>query len=269
MKMMKKLMTSVFCLAAVLMTFIGLGTTAKAAEPTTYYVAYVSTLGEYRYYNQPWDGNAEVHHLSINNLEFDMKDGDNLVVYTTALKFEKTIDKKLGELTIAGYGTAVLTAKSFDKVFVIKNTTVAVNGDVTDAYVYDNGIANFNNNVGTLHLIEDAQKTQNVYVLGTVDCVSESKTGNTATNDYYAFKKGACVIKNGGMYALDGTYSRDPGAVNKPQTETGNTGKPAAGSSDLDDVPKTGDESVSVGIYLILMSAVCAAGCVVMRRKRV
>lgn len=269
MRMMKKLMTSVLCLAAAMLTFVGFHATSEAAGTKTYYLLYSANDGEFRGYDQPWDAAQPVPDFSADILDLYMNDGDNVVIYSTDLKkFDLSFQKSVGELTIVGDGNVVVGFKSFDTVYVTKNTTVVLNGDAKDVYVYDNGICNINNNVGTLHLVEDTMKKQNVNVVGTADCVSESKTGSNTTNDYYAFQKGACIITNGGMYALDGTYSRDPGAVNKPQTQTGSTSKPAAGSSDLDDVPKTGDESVSVGIYMILMSVLCATGCVVMRRKR-
>lgn len=260
-------MTGVLCVAAVLVTFMGGTNVAKAAGGTTYYVAYVPALGGYRFYDQQWNGENNVNHLHITSLNDTLKDGDSLVLHnSSAMRFEVSLDKKLNEFTIVGDNTgAVIHAKSFEKVIVCKNTTVAVNGDVKEAFVYDNAVCNFNNNVGILHGIEDTEKAYNVAVVGTVDCFSESKTGVEGTNDYYAYQKGACILRNGGMYALDGTYSRDPGAVKNPM---GSNDKTPATGSDLDEVPKTGDNSTSVGIYLILMSFVCAAGCMVLGKKK-
>lgn len=267
MRIMKKLMTSVLCMAAAILVFAGFQMTAEAAGKT-YYLLYSSGDGEYRGYDQPWDAGQTVPDFSADVLDLFMQDGDNVVIYSTDLKkFDLSFQKSVGELTIVGDGIVLVGFASSDKVHVTKDTTVVLSGDAKEVYVYDNGICNINNNVGTLHLVEDTMKNQTVNVIGTADCVSESKVGSNTTNDYYAFQAGACVINNGGMCALDGTYSRDPNAVKKPQTES-NSNKPAAGNGDLDDVPKTGDESVSVGIYMLLMSAVCAAACVVLRKKR-
>ena len=156
MKKIKKILTIFTAFALCLVPLLSAGITAQAEETvTTYYVKYVSDSADWRFQTGGWKEDG--YHRELYYLYENIQDGDKLVIEGTGEKtLNMNINANLSELTFFGASLPVVTAKSIDTVYGLFNSSFAVNGDVKNAYLYDNCVCNFNNNVGYLEIIDTA-----------------------------------------------------------------------------------------------------------------
>ncbi len=255
---MKKL-TKLAALLLAVATFVLLpdttALTASAEGPTTYYVKQVANESDWRYQtgSSVWDDNAA--HRELYYLHQNIKDGDIVIVdgaVPSILKFSV----RLGNLTVQPNSTAVIYANAIDECYVLHDTTAAVNGNITNAYVYDNAVCTFNNNVGTLNIMTDPSKNESllfgsVTVAGTVDRLI-GNDGKKVHYDLYSFAAGKLVVDKGTVKTDASQYSTTPSATNNSQSNT------PSSSDEYDDVPKTGDSNLA--FLLLGISAICFAG---------
>lgn len=269
MKCFKKFVTLV-AIAAVLALLPAQNTlTASAAEPERYYVKYVDSLNEWRYQQaQSWDNENNGRELYY--LKENIKDGDILVIDGTNSALGLELSVSLSNLTIKNTNSAVVTAKSIQELYVLRDSVAAINGDIVNANIYDNATCNLNNNVTNLILYGDPEVVPTVVVGGTVGYVKISDVQKTYY-EFYNFEKGSFSIDKGIMRTDTSKYSSTAPATpqpapTKPATQTPVQTPSSSNDNDYDDVPKTGDSS----LYLILFaaSALCFAGSYVLKKKR-
>lgn len=236
----------ILCLAPVLANPISAHAEGSAV---TYYVKYVPSLNEFRYQLGTWQDGQE--HWAIATLKQNIKDGDLLVIEDThnaGIKLE--VDVRLSNLTVVSGNWVVVVAKSIDDFYIINDSTASVTGNVTNAYVYDKSVANFNSNVKNLII------TSNQYdllyataaVVGTCDYL---QAGGKSYKHYefYNFAANTLRIENGHLTTKAANYSTTPAAPTTPPAPEG----------EYDDVPKTGVAEFNP-LWLFLLSAVCFAG---------
>lgn len=232
--------------------------TASAAEPVTYCLKYVAADDDWRWQvGSQWDDKAEDRALYY--LEQEIKDGDIVVVADGDSGKPLNLPVKLSNLTILHGATAVVSASSITDCYVFRDTSCAVSGDVTNAYVYENATCTFNNNVGTLQILNTIQNDQllhaNVTVGGTVNYLI-GKDYKQTHYEHYNFAAGTLVIEDGDVETDDDNYSNS-GSV--PSATPTATQAPASSSADeYDDVPKTGESTLV--FWLLGISAICFAG---------
>jgi hypothetical protein len=242
--------------------------TAQASTPTTYYLKYVDNQWRYLTNVTSWDETG--FHRELYYMHQDIKDGDIIIVDGNE-RLELSVNATLSNITILHTPLAVVTAKGYDEVHVASNSSAAINGNVKSAIVYDGCAVNFNNDIQNLRV----EGTSSVNILGnakdlvvyasydpTANIVCEGVVDHVKTYDdyrtyyeFYSFAKGSLNIMNGSLMTDASNYSKTaPAATTTPSTSTS---KPAAG--ELDDVPKTGDFSVSP-VWFLGLAVVCMLG---------
>lgn len=259
---MKQLKKSIMLFAVALfcmVPFFATSMTAHAAEPVTYYLKYVEDKGEWRYQTGTWqDGNS---HRELYYMKQDIKDGD-LVVVDGYEPLDLSVDVRLSNLTVVHGSHIVVSAKSFDNVFVINGSTAAVTGDVTYAEVYDASVCNFNSNVGTLKVLSEKEDTLNasVAVIGTVDYLYAGGK-NYKHYEFYNFKANTLRVESGALKTDKANYSETAQATTSTNASTNTSANTGSGSSssEYDDVPKTGDIRFNP-LWLVMIAGVCLAG---------
>lgn len=267
---MKKLKKITALLLAVAICVLLPGTTAltaSAAEPVTYYLKYLSASNEWRFQTgSTWSDS--VQHREMYYLLQDIKDGDLLIVDGNNSGSVLNIPVRLSNLTFYYNASAVVTATAIDSCYVMSDAVCAVNGDVKNAYVYDHGTCTFNNNVGTLNVLNDPGKNHSllhatVTVGGTVDHLI-GHDGSTLHYELYNFAAGKLDIKDGDVKTDAAYYSTTPSAGNTAPTPNADTQNDTS-ADEYDDVPKTGDSNLA--LWLIGISAICLAGGYALRKK--
>ena len=255
------------CLAPV----FGSVLTAKAAGPVTYYVKQSESNGEWRYQTgNAWDTATTSYDLE--SLKKSIKDGDLLVIDGNG-RVDLAVNVALENLTIVHSTGAVIAAKSINNFYAINDTVSAISGDVTNAYVYDACLVNFNNNVKNLELL--SEKNVNLFATvaaaGTVEHVKAS--GKEFMHfEFYNFEANTLLIKDGHLKTDESKYSKTPSApapVATPAPTPAATPAPAtpsASAGEYDDVPKTGDVSVSP-LWFLGIAMICMTGQYALKRK--
>ena len=260
MKRFKKLI-SLFSIAALLVLFSNVNALhAKAATATTYIVNYVASIDEWRFQvGNSWDDSG--YHRELYYLKTDIKEGDLLVVQGTgSLILDLTVG--LSNITFTNIHSATITAPYVKDVYVLKNSMAAVNGDVTNAYVYDNAIANFNNNVSLMNVTSTNKVEASIAVVGTLDHLVVS-TSEKALYDYYDFAANTFRMETGNIKTNATYFSTTPSTT--PTTPTAPT--TTSNDDEYDDVPKTGDSYLIY--YLLGLSTLCLLGSYLFQVKKV
>uniref|UniRef100_UPI0040562EB2 hypothetical protein n=1 Tax=Acetatifactor sp. TaxID=1872090 RepID=UPI0040562EB2 len=233
--------------------------TASAEEPVTYYVKHVDGQG-WRFQIGSWADNG--YHRELYYMYQDIKDGDLLVVDGSNIDNPIEVSVRLSNLTYAQNTSAVVYAKSIDNCYVLRDNFSAVNGDVTNAYIYDTTACTFNNNVGTLNILNDPGRIDsllhaNVTVGGTVNHLI-GNDGNTVHYDLYNFAAGKLVITQGDVKTDPAYFSTTASSTAAPSVPAQTVPADTASDDEYDDVPQTGDSSL--WICLLGISAICFAG---------
>lgn len=272
MKQIKKMLVMLSSLALCIVSLLGTSMPVQAeGTATTYYVKYVSdaNVSDWRFQTGGWTEGG--YHRELYYLLQDIKDGDKLVIQGNG---EKTlfIDTKvnLGEVTFFGTTGPVVSAKSIDTVYGIFGSTFAVNGDVKNAYLYENCTCNFNNNVSYLEITNtDADNIEaTVFVVGTVD--HAKSVGATKTHfELYNFVASSFTLHDGALYTKQEQCSQTP-IVATPEpvapTVPATPSTPSTPSSELDEVPKTADIRFNP-LWLVGVAAVCLAGSYALKKE--
>lgn len=257
MKLFKKTFSLLAVVALCLGFFFSNSVTASAAEPVTWYLKYVNANNEWRFQKGSWEENG--FHRELYYMYQEIKDGDTVVIDSTQ-GIELNVNVHLKNLTVANANIAIVTAQGYDEVYILNNTVAAINGDIKEAYVYDNCSVNFNNNVGSLRMLSDRNEFSNssVNALGTVDYLY-GKGKNYVAYEFYSFQANTLKIVDGIPYTQEGTFSTTPPATTTtPSTPATNNNSNNA--NDYDDVPKTGDNGLMNPLWLVAIAAICAFG---------
>lgn len=264
MKHFKKILVIIATLVLCLAPVLGNPMKAYAEEnaPVTYYVKYVSSLNQFRYQLGSWDNTQE--HFDVALMKTNIKDGDLVVIDDTSTQgLILELNAHLSNLTIVNGNIALVTCKGVDDFYALNNSKSVVNGDVTNAYVYNSSLVNFNNNVVNLRIISETSDnvTATVSVIGT--CSTMSATAKSSIRYAgYDFAKDTLRI-------VDGALKTD--VKNYTQTGTVDFRNPSSttttGDSEYDDVPKTADNSLNP-LWLLGLAAVCFAGSYGIRKMK-
>lgn len=261
MKRFKKVIALVAAIALCVVPFFSNSITAKAEGATTYSLKYVESLGEWRFQEGTWSESGFDRELYY--MYQDIKDGDIIVITGGHKDLTLELNVRLSNFTSIDCGTIVVKSPGIDNVYILNQSTVAINGDVTYAEVYDYSNVNFNNNVGTLKVLssKDDNLHANINALGTVNYLCGSGA-NYKLYEYYNFVTDSLRITNGYVNTDESKYSKEPVAAPAPAPST-----PAAGnSSEYDEVPKTADMHFNP-LWLVGMAVICFVGAYKLREE--
>ena len=305
---MKRLKTLVYLLAAAAMLLLMPNTDlpqVSAAEPVTYSLKYVEANNEWRYHVGPWDDNNSGHR-ELYYLKESIKDGDVIVVEGGDQGLTLELPVNLSSITFNHSHLAVITAKSVENVYVLRDSVAAINGDVKNAHVYDNAVVNFNNNVTNLYITKEICGQQTIAVVGTVDYVKTSDA-EKIYNDMYNFQANSFRQEEGILKTDASKYSMvpvptapivpgDPAATlpvvpvdptvtppvvptvpvdptvtvpvvpTAPVTPLAPVVPVTPADSLYDDVPKTGEPLALPGL-LVMGAGICFGGAYLLKRK--
>jgi len=264
MKQIKKLFSLAVALVLCLVPLFGNTMTVNAAgEPTTYYIKYVDSMGQWRYQVNGWS-DSEISNV-LENIHLYIKDGDHLAIDGCGLAQNLTLDVKvsLSSLTFTAANAANITAKSVDTFYGVNGTVGVVNAPVKTAYVYDNALIQFNDNVDNLEIIASKQDTLKATV-GAAGVVNHVKaySPNYTHFEFYNFAKGTLSIVDGALKTPSGSYSSAPSAA----TPAPATPSAPSSSGEYDDVPKTADIQFNP-LWLLALAAVCFAGSYALKKE--
>ncbi len=238
----------VLCMAPLLST--PLDAYAASSTATTYYLKYVDSLSQFRYQKGTWQEDQE--HWDVNSLKANIQDGDLLVIDgTNGQGIELSLSVSLNNLTVVNGDLVIVTASKFTDVYLLNGSKTVINGDVTNAYVYENSLGNFNNNVKNLTYScgKFATPVGTIAVLGTCDYFGIENGMKT-----YSFAQNTLRMTDG--------YFSTPAAN---YTTTAPATVPSTSSDEYDDVPKTADTTLNP-LWLLLISAVCFVGSIATRK---
>lgn len=277
-----KFFVSVLAAAAMLVLLPGSNVmTACAEEPQTYSLKYFGgETNAWRYVSGSTfeDGmtHRNLYYLTLDQL----KDGDHIVIYAgdTGPNMELDLSNyKLGSLTVYQNATVIVHTGGVKDAYVLAGAYTAINGDVTNAHLYDNTTCNFNNNVLDMVLHVSGDYHSNIACLGTVGMfqIMDDSTGDSK-GIYYD-------IPDSTMKFVDGTiqfpnWSPEPtdaylqakaaagGTAAAPEaTPAPSTPAPADNtSSEYDKVPKTGEDNLAfwliglTGAAVLLFAGSCS-----------
>ena len=250
----------------------------SADGPTTYTIKYVESAGEWKYQPlYPFDDSLGSGPLSL--MQQLMKDGDTLIISGSDQGIELKLTQHLNNLTLENGANAIVTTGGVDECYVLKNSVAAINGDVKNAYVYDNATCTFNNNVEYMEIVSsgDWMLKATVTVGGTVGHLKgyDLSSGTSKLHyEHYQFAAGSLKIENGDVKTVAGQYSDQPPvpvASPQPDAQTPDAAQsamaPQTPAADVyDDVPKTGDTTSYA--WLLGLAACCLAGAAALRVSR-
>lgn len=258
--------------------------TVSADGPTTYCLMFSEEDNDWRYQvRSQWDYNETS--TPVYYLEQNLKNGDIVVVSDGSNTVPVKINVHLSNLTFtnpSGILAMVSVAGGVDECYVNKGACGAVTGAVTNAYVYGDAVANFNNNVVNLYAYEidapdDGVMGPTIGVTGTVSYfVSQDIYGSRI---YYGtnFNANTFYMEEGTLHTEEKNYTQDisggpaaAAAQSAPaapaaQSTTSTSSKSGTSSDEYDKVPKTG-ESSSV-LWLCVAAAVCLSGSLFLKRS--
>lgn len=270
MKKFKKMLGGFMALVVCLLPLLGTSMPVLAeGEVTTYHVKYVNdgTISDWRFQYGSWTEGG--YHRELYYLNTGIKDGDKLVIEGTGEKtLNLNLNVNLSEVTFFAAASPVVTAKSIDTVYGLFGGTFAVNGDVKNAYIYENCACNFNNNVSYLEVINsDGDNIEaTIKVNGTVD--HAKSVGATKTHfDLYSFTAGSFTMHDGALYTKQEQCSQTPPVVATPAPAAPAAPSTPTTGGEYDDVPKTADVRFNP-LWLIGAAVVCFAGGLALRKEK-
>lgn len=236
--------------------------TASAEEPTTFSIAYVEDKDEW-HYQEGAEFDPDEAHYNVDEIGDDIRNGDLVVVYgNNKNSCSIEIPVYLSNLTIMGAEQyVVVSTNGVTDFFAIMGSVAAVNGDIQNAYLYDNARVTFNNNVGTLDISADIDSLSYAYCAGTVGHAIGHYENDVHYEVYNVaagkFEAEEAKLKTDAQY-----YSTTPGGSSSGGSNSGSTGGNSA--SEYDDVPKTGE--FPTALLLLGIAVVCFAGSYTLKR---
>lgn len=265
-----KLLVSMLAAAAMLVLLPGGNAmTAHAEEAKTYSIKYIGgDINDWRYVPGSTFEDGASHRNLYYLLTYDLKDDDLIVIYPgDEVPSGKLLDLsgfRLSNLTIYQNANVVVFTGGIKECYVLAGAYTAINGDVTNAHLYETTTCTFNNNVldMTLHL-QTNDSHSSITCAGTVGMfqVLEDNTSHSRGIFY--------DIPNNTMKYLDGTiqfsnWSPEPteaylqakaAASGTAAAAPEATPAPAGDSSEYDEVPKTGESSQAIWLIGLLGAA--------------
>lgn len=291
MKKKMKLLVSMLAAVAMLVILPGSGLTARA-EANTYSLKYIGgDINDWRYVTGSTFEDGMYHRELYTLVTYDLKDGDHIVVYPGDTAPAKNLDlgsAKLGSVTVHQGAQAVVSAGSIKDCYILNGAYASVNGEVTNASVYDNASCTFHNNVLYMVLYITDVPHSNISCGGTVGEFRIYNTAGESKGAFYDIPAGTMRLTDGTIQfpvwspnpseaylqakaEADGTAPVQPPAEEAP-AEPAAPSAPAAGapSDEYDHVPKTGEDGS--GLWLITLTGAAAvlftASCRLYRKSK-
>lgn len=251
---------------------------AKAADPVTYSVKYVSDELGWRFQANTSTFDDSSKGQDMYYLLQNIKDGDLVVIYND-IDTAKNLNLGNAHLSNVTYTkncrSAIVYAGGVDDCYVLSGATGTINCDVKNAYVYDAVTFNFNNNVESLSLYAADQAKSNLGVAGTTGHLTFSTPPGQEPSyvfmDYYDFPANTLRFFDGIFQPTRAGYktpeehaqqqAQNP-AESAPQTQPSGSDD----SDEYDEVPKTGDSSLP--LWLLCAAAACFAGGLFLNRSK-
>ena len=198
---MRKLVT-LLAVAAILIGVPGLcSLQASAQGAVTYSVKYVPESGEWRYQSNTSTFDDKAYHRELYYLRQELKAGDLVVVYndTAVVPALDLGSTRLGNLTITGSKALIIVySGDIDECYLLGGASCAINAAVTNAYVYDTVLCNFNKNVNELNVYPADAMTATIGTIGTVNHLyAASRATGAVYYNLYNFQAGALSIRDG------------------------------------------------------------------------
>lgn len=266
MKKLKKMFVLLAAFALCVIPVMSTPLNASAAPETgyTYSMKYVDALGVWKCQPGTWVDGAYDYDLGY--LHQYMKDGDHLVINGTQ-KLDFEINLQLGSVTIVQCPIAVLYFKGVDNFYSLKDSVVAINCDVKNAYVYDYSTVNFNNNVSYLEIIRDGADNleATVRVVGTVGH-AKAYDKNKTYFEWYDFAEGSFYSEKNSLFTDPSQRSATPAVTTPVTTPAVTPSVTPSTDSEYDAVPKTGDSRFNP-LWLVGIAAACLAGGFVIKKR--
>lgn len=194
----------------------------SAEGAVTYAVKYVPGCGEWRFQANTSTFDDNGYHRELYYLRSYLKEGDLVVVYNdsdsaTSLDLGTTHLSNLTVTSLASF--TVIFCGDIDDCYLLGGASCSINADVTNAYVYDTVLCNFNKNVKELNLYPQDKVTSTLGCAGTVDHVlAVSRSTDKALYSLYDFPAGSFQIQNGKLMTDKSKYSIAPNTVAKTLT---------------------------------------------------
>lgn len=274
-----KLFVSMLASAAMLVFLPGSALTARAAEGNTYSLKYFGgDINDWRYVSGSTFEDGMYHRELYTLTTYDLKDGDHIVVYPSDVEPGKNLDLgsfKLGSLTVHQGAHAVVSAGSIKDCYILSGAYASVNGDITNASLYDNTTCTFHNNVLYMALYITDTPHSNISCSGTVGEFRIYTTAGESKGAYYDIPANTMRLTDGTIQfpvwspnpseaylqakaAADGTASNQTPA-NETPADSSSPSAPAAdtASDEYDKVPKTGEDAS--GIWVIALTGAAVA----------
>lgn len=279
-----KLLVSLLAAAAMLVLLPGGNAmTAHAAEAKTYSIKYIGgTINDWRYVpgNTFEDGmsHRELYYLKTE----DLKDGDLIVIYPgDDIPSGKELDLsefRLSNLTVHQNARIVVKTNGIKDCYVLAGAFAAINGDVTNAHLYDNTTCTFNNNVLDLVLHINGDPSSNISCAGTVGKFLILDNTDQTKGLYYDIPANTMKCENGKLKpfpsspdpteaylkakaAADASAASETSAGTSAGSSAPTTPAPGPSPDEYDRVPRTGDSSQTGWVIgLIGIAAVLFAG---------
>lgn len=268
-----KFLAAVMAVALVLLP-LGINTIeASAEEPTTYSVMYLDEFDDWRF-QKGGDFDPEKEHRELYYFYEQVKDGDVVVVYNPVSDNTPALDlgtKSLSNLTVChSAGFTVINCGRIDEFYTLANTACSVNAPyITTAHIYDGTTCSLNCDVGTLNFYISDDINSTIGCGGTVGHLyGYSVTAERVDYDFYNFKANTLQIVGGGLQTPEECFSRTAPAATPtpaPAPAAPSTSGSASSGSDYDDVPKTGDSSMAMCLFLA--AVLCAGGSYLLGKK--
>lgn len=253
--------------------------TAEAAEPATYHVKY-SADNEgwvYQFNTSVFDDEVEsydVYYL----LTYQLKDGDVVIVYNDS---GSNTPLNLGNVHLSNLTVntdckwSMVTVGSVDNFYANAGSNCSITGNITNAHVFLNALANFNNDVQ--NLTQYYYYDNNGGIKGpTIGCggkvthfTSRPHEGDGAVYHLYEVTS-LSIIEGIVQYGTGYSYEPIAAPANSSATSSTPSPTPAAGSSssnssdEYDDVPRTGQNNVY--LWLLGAAAACFVGSGLLRK---
>lgn len=259
---MKKLKTFANMLAAVTAMFLlsGIFTlNVSAQEPATFYIDYdPNGYGWYVLVEADMADKENAQPKVMQVFYNYAKDGDAVVVscsHDNAPQLDLgTV--RLGNVTILPNSSFIMikAAQIYD-FFALANSSSSISAPVTNAYVYDPAVVNFNDNVQDILLnVDDSTSSSSMGCMGTVGSVKVLFTYNNTSYSLYNFKKDTFSFKDGRLETSAGNYSADPSPVT-PAPKPVPTSQPAASYDHIPKLKEVFDEHYYADTYSDLKAA--------------
>ena len=239
--------------------------TVAAEEPTTYIVKYDATTDDWNYQEgSTWDDDSDGKSMYYMTLE--MKDGDYIVVEAPEGNPVLDLDFHLGNLTVKPNDSCTVKAKSIKDCYILSGAIATIDCDVTNGYLYDFSVCNFNKNCDNLEITYTDADTISVNVVGTCkDFYMHNDTKSKIKYHLYSFSE-SLVLNDGKLENDSDEYSIDPASVTTTPAATPATpSAPSSSADEYDDVPKTGESNVY--LFAFGLAAVCFLGSYSLKKR--